>query len=847
MNIICWVHPGAGLATWIQQVFLTTAILVALAAGVARLTGRHRPTVRHGVWMVTLILVLATPFLAGFIEHRGWTLVAIPIAPTTRMPARDVLAANVDPRQAPRPLVSEHGEAVPAASRPDLVSGPAINQAPNRELGPTLQARSNANNASVVPVPASLGSAPERRHSLWDFAAAVWISGGFLLILRTVIGWASLRRAVRQATFIDPVRYRLEVNRAARSLSLEELPPIVLSGHVQSPGVAGLVRPSIILPAAVVQGMHPQELVATLIHEFAHIKRRDQWMLLLQRLALVVFWPHPLVYYLNRELDGAREEVCDNHVLAESRPTEYAETLLRLAGACLRAPKWGTGLAMFRRRHQLEARIRHLLDKQQDRKTTLGGVQRVALVALMAVLVGAVSAIRVVSAFPNNSASQAEPSGSATRSEARAVTQAEKEKERDEINRRVTEIVRSWKKFHSVSTNELVWTRQVRELVQVGKPAVPALIAALDATEEDSSLRLLGFTLRALGDPRAVPALIRAIPKTLRPPGSDLGMNLEDQELLEFMQQNDLRGGSNRGAYFDLGRPVREISGALQKLTGTTLGEQELFFTFLDGGERQRDMQRQLYDRVAQRWADWWKLNWQHFVEDRDLAEVRLPSLKKLMNPGRFRTGPNVKATGGYAEVVISPVEERRKECLLDLDTNRLPNWPKALSGADGKGVSVDVLCAWAAREGVDLIGMEFRAPGSDKAFYCLRGVGLQAWEIPNERWDKIEAEVRSNEPLALGQPAGDLLMHYDAEHACYLPSRKATFLFLTRDGTPGILRIVSQVTEVLSPTSDSRPSIVREETSGNQPDASGFSRGVKIEYRTFYTDNESSSASQKP
>jgi hypothetical protein len=111
------------------------------------------------------------------------------------------------------------------------------------------------------------------------------------------------------------------------------------------------------------------------------------------------------------------------------------------------------------------------------------------------------------------------------------------------------------------------WTRTLKELVELGTEAVPELLEELDATDNDRMLRCLGFTLRAIGDRRAVPALIRAIPKTLRKPGSDMGLNANDPELLKFAKQHELDPNGNQ-EYFGFGRPVREICGALRTLTG---------------------------------------------------------------------------------------------------------------------------------------------------------------------------------------------------------------------------------------------------------------------------------------
>src|SRR5947199_10144844 len=131
---------------------------------------------------------------------------------------------------------------------------------------------------------------------------------------------------------------------------------------------------------------------------------------------------------------------------------------------------------------------------------------------------------------------------------------------------RTAQILLEFRKLnHTVDETEL-WCLLMRELVAVGREAVPQLCAELDRTAEDRMLRRLGFALRAIGDPRAVPALIRAVPKTLLPSSSDYGLIVGDKELTEFMQAHDLNRGKG-GTYFGLGRPGREIVGALRGLT----------------------------------------------------------------------------------------------------------------------------------------------------------------------------------------------------------------------------------------------------------------------------------------
>jgi hypothetical protein len=119
-------------------------------------------------------------------------------------------------------------------------------------------------------------------------------------------------------------------------------------------------------------------------------------------------------------------------------------------------------------------------------------------------------------------------------------------------------------RHHRVFSRDEEWAMTIRELVEIGKPAVPELIAELERTDRDATLRSLGFTLRAIGDPRAVPALIRAIPKTLRPPGSDCGIGIVNPELHGFMKRHQKNKGEDS---ITVGRPVNEILSALERIT----------------------------------------------------------------------------------------------------------------------------------------------------------------------------------------------------------------------------------------------------------------------------------------
>lgn len=339
------------------------------------------------------------------------------------------------------------------------------------------------------------------------------------------------------------------------------------------------------------------------------------------------------------------------------------------------------------------------------------------------------------------------------------------------------------------------WCRTLKEIVDLGPAAVPELIEELDATHDDRMLRCLGFTLRAIGDKRAVPALIRAIPKTLRPPGSDMGLTADDPELLKFAQQNDL-DPNERDQHYGFGRPVREICGALEKLAGQSFGEKELFNVFLDGLPSQRRMRRELYQRTAQAWAGWWNKNEAKRINDKAFSRVDLPELVAEDAKAPPPAGMHFKVNGGGGSgwVLESVLNLKSGTVFYDFDTGRAASLPDRWRTAKNMEAQLDEIVAWALGEGFDLMGTEYALPNSDERVFAIRSLGLRAWELGKHRWKMSSDDVTLEELQAEGTPAEELLLHREGENSAADPKATASFLYITREGTPGLLFVGIEV-----------------------------------------------------
>ena len=301
------------------------------------------------------------------------------------------------------------------------------------------------------------------------------------------------------------------------------------------------------------------------------------------------------------------------------------------------------------------------------------------------------------------------------------------------------------------------WANQLRKIVAMGPDVVPQLVAELDRTSNEMMLRCLAFMLRAIGDKRAVPGLIRAIPKTLVRPVSDMGLRIEgtDVALLKFMQQHDL-SSKHRGNEYGFGRPVREIFGALESLTGQDFGDQELYHIFLNEYDfpSQKQAKAALFHRVAARWAQWWQKHGREFTDDTAYYKVNLPPLPAPAPAASISSSALLKTDSSTSNWILQSIRSAPGgRVFYDLDTGRTTSLPERWRN---KKLSDDLLKdirEWAARQGYDMLGDEIKGEEGQTQF-VLWPIGLRTWELPRSRWkeslnqtsiDNLQAEGRPN------------------------------------------------------------------------------------------------------
>jgi beta-lactamase regulating signal transducer with metallopeptidase domain len=419
----------------VQTYFLLLLIQVTAISVVALAMSfvvRRSAAMRHTIALTGIALVLMSPLVTWLLPLRWHALITVSspsgsdsffipsAAPTladvetttdqetaARIDASARLDARPEPSSSAMSLLSDQWL---DRSDTNTAAVTSTEQSPQENAGASLPsdktqlARTNTDQPSDK-------LATETRDRFHDSSLGSWTLFGLTCFLGVWFGGAiirAIRLLSRRRQFYVAVKPLRQLPTEALSASMQhrlrttlgvrEIPPIWTSQSLPSPVVWGGLHPVVVLPETLFRELSEQELASVLIHEGAHIVRRDPWNHVWQQIAGIVWWFHPGVLMLNQVLARSREEVCDNYVLRHTSPADFARTLLELTerGGSVRPAL--SLLGLFGRRWSLETRVTELLNPGRNMmlKTELRWTMLfVAVMVACCVIVGGVSAVQV--------------------------------------------------------------------------------------------------------------------------------------------------------------------------------------------------------------------------------------------------------------------------------------------------------------------------------------------------------------------------------------------------------------------------------------------------------------------
>src|SRR5262249_25999184 len=292
---------------------------------------------RHAVWGLALGALLLLPVLTWAVP--AWRVAILPAPPAP-------VAENAS-------LNTETSAAV-ADRLPLALPGHAA-------IGAIVAPQFEAASAPLA------AAAPAWPFNAVQIAMMIWAAGAMLVLARLLLGTLRMRRITRNAERLIDYQWSMLTNRMRGQLDIRDHVAIYVSSEVAMPMTWGILIPVIVLPLESSAWSGEWRRVV-LLHELAHIKRRDCRTQMLAHLACALHWFNPLVWFAARQLRIERELACDDCVLEVGTwASDYANYLVKIAQT-FEAVEPVTPVAVGMAWSPFGKRVRGVLEAQLNRR-----------------------------------------------------------------------------------------------------------------------------------------------------------------------------------------------------------------------------------------------------------------------------------------------------------------------------------------------------------------------------------------------------------------------------------------------------------------------------------------------
>ncbi len=342
------------------EVIVSNAIVATLLAFVVAILSLfvRRPAVLHVLWLLVLLKLVTPP------------LVRVPVLPIAVEPA--VVDAGFDTDDSP----ADDSALVPIDPRVwEALAALELNESA-WQGGPVDVPRRVATERPALAEP--LVEADVALTTRSPIAAAVLLLSIGAAWILAVAAYRTLRfrKFVRHTEPARPALVR-RTNALAGKVGVRRCPSVELvSGRVPPMlwSLFGSLR--ILMPSALVERLPESERDTLLVHELAHVHRRDHWVRYVELLATCVYWWHPVLWWARRELRSAEEHCCDAWVIrvlpgsARDYANALLETLRFVSKGLATPPPPACGVRSV---HQMKRRLVMIMREDQAARLSSGG------------------------------------------------------------------------------------------------------------------------------------------------------------------------------------------------------------------------------------------------------------------------------------------------------------------------------------------------------------------------------------------------------------------------------------------------------------------------------------------
>lgn len=296
----------SGIIWWLCQHLLITAVFAAIVYLICSIV-RTNPATRHVLWLLVLCRLLIPPMATW-----PWP---IPLAGNEMSDMFHLRSGGTNG-------VDAVGGAMPAPIKSRSDSGRDVDAISPSPTG------GNVNQAATVASETSKQVGASQRFPIAESIAGLWMAGSLIAVIILFRRIRRIGQLLKTESNVAPW-FQNEIADWCDRLKVRA-PDCVVHSRIHSPFLWCLGCVRLVWPLSALHYEQKKQVRPILIHELAHLKRRDHWTAWVELLALIVWWWNPVLWFIRRQLRISAEMACDAWVvelLPDQRRT-YAESLV---------------------------------------------------------------------------------------------------------------------------------------------------------------------------------------------------------------------------------------------------------------------------------------------------------------------------------------------------------------------------------------------------------------------------------------------------------------------------------------------------------------------------------------
>jgi len=195
-----------------------------------------------------------------------------------------------------------------------------------------------------------------------------WLIGALVFTFKMIGSYFYTRTLISSSQSSIPEEWNHFIIQQLERFHINKNVEVFESHKINSAFTFGFIKPIIVLPIGFFTSIPPEQIEAVLLHELYHIKYKDYLVNIMTMTFEVIFFYHPAMWWLAKNIRRERENRCDDQVTQLMDKKVYAHALLNMESY---RQSLNYAIPFFNKQSNLKMRIMRIFDQKPEKNIGL--------------------------------------------------------------------------------------------------------------------------------------------------------------------------------------------------------------------------------------------------------------------------------------------------------------------------------------------------------------------------------------------------------------------------------------------------------------------------------------------